>query len=110
MHYATNAASCRPPTCRDAADFDLTGQVLWPAAKLLADFLAAHPQLLDGRRGACELGAGLGLAGLTAARVSVIRDRLHGHQHQGITACMASVTMWSSRTGGRCASTACPYL
>ena len=51
------------------ADYDLTGQILWPAARLLADYLAAHLQLLEGRRGACELGAGLGLAGLTASRV-----------------------------------------
>ena len=40
------------------ADYDLTGQILWPAARLLADYLAAHLQLLEGRRGACELGAG----------------------------------------------------
>ena len=67
---------CRRLLSAAAADYDLTGQILWPAARLLADYLAAHPQLLEGRRGACELGAGLGLAGLTASRVCCARHLL----------------------------------
>ena len=51
-----------------AADYDLTGQILWPAASLLADYLAAHDTILKGCSCACELGAGLGLVGLLAAQ------------------------------------------
>ncbi|KAK9804741.1 hypothetical protein WJX72_002891 [[Myrmecia] bisecta] len=56
---------CSPSAC---TDYDLTGQVLWPAASLLASYLAAHPERLTGRSCACELGAGLGLVGLVAAQ------------------------------------------
>ena len=38
-------------------------------AQLLADYLAAHSVLLRGCSGALELGAGLGFAGLLAAKV-----------------------------------------
>ena len=51
-----------------AADYDLTGQILWPAARLLAGYLAENPATLRGCRCACELGAGLGLVGLLAAQ------------------------------------------
>lgn len=47
-----------------AADYDLTGQVLWPAATLLAEHLACTPDCMTTRKAACELGSGLGLAGL----------------------------------------------
>lgn len=65
-----------------AADYDLTGQILWPAAALLAEYIAAHPDLVVGRRGACELGAGLGLVGFTALQarrpLHNISDRRQG--------------------------------
>ncbi len=47
-----------------AADYDLTGQILWPAAMLLAGFLAANIEIMASSQAACELGAGLGLTGL----------------------------------------------
>ena len=50
------------------ADHDLTGQILWPAASLLAKYLAANEAVLQGCNCACELGAGLGLVGLVAAQ------------------------------------------
>lgn len=79
-----------------STDFDLTGQVLWPAAALLAGFLVAGEDGDgDGRggeggagagkrksrgrahaaraRSACELGAGLGLSGLAAVAFSGLR-------------------------------------
>lgn len=52
-----------------AADYDLTGQILWPAAHLLAEYLAANMHSLAIFNAACELGAGLGLVGLLAAQV-----------------------------------------
>ncbi|KAL0030185.1 hypothetical protein WJX77_001961 [Trebouxia sp. C0004] len=42
-------------------DYDLTGQILWPAASMLAGYLAANPAILENCTCACELGAGLGL-------------------------------------------------
>ena len=87
--------------CSQAAstDFDLTGQVLWPAAALLASYLVAGEEGGTGeksrgrslaarsRSGACELGAddyvtkpfsprelaGLGLSGLAAVAFSGLR-------------------------------------
>lgn len=51
-----------------AADHDLTGQILWPAATLLANYVAANPSILKACSCAVELGAGLGLVGLLAAQ------------------------------------------
>lgn len=47
-----------------AADYDLTGQIIWPAARLLAEYLSDNSERLAHVRDACELGSGLGLAGL----------------------------------------------
>ena len=52
-----------------AADYDLTGQIMWPAAQLLADHLAANPAVMQGCRCALELGSGLGFPGILAAKV-----------------------------------------
>ena len=74
-----------------STDFDLTGQVLWPAAALLAGYLVAGDgdgegggggkgsrksrgrSLAARSRSACELGAGLGLSGLAAMAFSGLR-------------------------------------
>jgi predicted nicotinamide N-methyase len=72
------------------------GQILWPAATLLAGYLAANPRWATGCSCALELGAGLGLVGCVAARLcpalltdhnadvlSVLRRNaaLNSHQH-----------------------------
>jgi 2-polyprenyl-3-methyl-5-hydroxy-6-metoxy-1,4-benzoquinol methylase len=50
-------------------DFDLTGQVLWPGARLLSDYLTGElAHLIDGKR-CIELGAGTGLCSLFAGLV-----------------------------------------
>ena len=41
---------------------------MWPAAQMLADYIADNAKLIDGCSCACELGAGLGLVGLFAAQ------------------------------------------
>ena len=64
-HALTLAVSAAAST-----DYDLTGQALWPASRILADFLAGTPEGVAAVRAAgaiVELGAGLGLAGLAAA-------------------------------------------
>jgi len=64
-HHLTMAVSAAAST-----DFDLTGQALWPACSILADFIAGTAAGVGAVRGAgaiVELGAGLGLAGLAAA-------------------------------------------
>jgi len=42
-----------------AADYDLTGQLVWPGAGILNDYLVNHSHLLDGRS-VIELGSGVG--------------------------------------------------
>ncbi|CAL8471924.1 g11466 [Coccomyxa elongata] len=56
--------------CSPAAstDYDLTGQIMWPAAQLLAEYLAANPSIMTGCQCALELGSGLGLPGLLCAQ------------------------------------------
>ena len=57
------------PVC-PAADYDQTGQKLWPASHLLAQYMHTHAADLPLRsRGAaaCELGAGLGLISILCA-------------------------------------------
>lgn len=41
------------------ADFDLTGQLVWPGAMLLNNYLSANPEMLRGRS-VIELGSGVG--------------------------------------------------
>lgn len=42
-----------------AADFDLTGQLVWPGAMLLNDYISKNSELLQGRS-VIELGSGVG--------------------------------------------------
>jgi len=79
--YATRTFSFpRPPPlqalevpldCLSAAstDFDLTGQIVWPVSRLVAQYLASGPGVAASLRGArvLELGAGCGLCGVAAA-------------------------------------------
>ena len=58
-----------------STDFDLTGQALWPASAILADFIAGTEEgvnAVGGARAVVELGAGLGLAGLAAAACAAV--------------------------------------
>lgn len=51
-----------------STDFDLTGQIVWPASLLLGWFVYAHRSDIFHQRTVLELGAGCGLAGFFAAR------------------------------------------
>ncbi|CAM9308253.1 unnamed protein product, partial [Hapterophycus canaliculatus] len=57
----------RPVKERQHSQFDV-GFVMWPAAVILSRLLCRDPDLVRGRR-VLEIGAGLGLAGLVAARI-----------------------------------------
>ncbi|KAL3684394.1 hypothetical protein R1sor_002416 [Riccia sorocarpa] len=50
------------------ADYDLTGQLVWPGAQLLAEYLLQKGNDVKGFS-VIELGAGLGLTGLLCARL-----------------------------------------
>lgn len=54
-------------SCLLTADYDETGTILWPAAQMLADYLAKHEGLLRGKNAAVELGSGIGLVGMLAS-------------------------------------------
>ncbi|CAN0026227.1 unnamed protein product, partial [Pylaiella littoralis] len=57
----------RPVKERQHSQFDV-GFVMWPAAVILSRLLCRHPETVRGRC-VLEIGAGLGLAGLVAARI-----------------------------------------
>lgn len=59
-----------------ATDFDLTGQVVWPAAMLLswAVLRRAEAGLLPTRCRVLELGAGMGLTGLLSAQLPAVAE------------------------------------
>nr|PNR56969.1 hypothetical protein PHYPA_003962 [Physcomitrium patens] len=52
-----------------STDYDLTGQLVWPGAGILNDYLVSHSNVLDGVS-VIELGSGVGLNGLLCARYS----------------------------------------
>jgi hypothetical protein len=47
-----------------SADYDLTGQVLWPASKVLCDHILSQPPSTFANQLCLELGAGVGVCGL----------------------------------------------
>jgi hypothetical protein len=55
-----------------------TGFVMWPAAIMLSDYISKNPTLVENATSILELGAGCGLAGLTAAAM-IKKKRCDGH-------------------------------
>ncbi|XP_049932391.1 protein N-terminal and lysine N-methyltransferase EFM7 isoform X2 [Nymphaea colorata] len=49
------------------ADYDLTGQLVWPGAELLNNYLSNNKQILHGRS-IIELGSGVGVTGILCSR------------------------------------------
>ncbi|KAF3454040.1 hypothetical protein FNV43_RR04487 [Rhamnella rubrinervis] len=49
------------------ADFDLTGQLVWPGAMLLNDYISKNAELLQGWS-VIELGSGVGITGILCSR------------------------------------------
>jgi predicted nicotinamide N-methyase len=47
----------------------LTGQIVWPAAKVMSWFISTHQNEFD-QKFTLELGAGTGLAGFVASQIS----------------------------------------
>ncbi|XP_048443427.1 methyltransferase-like protein 22, partial [Pyrus x bretschneideri] len=50
-----------------STDFDLTGQLVWPGAMLLNDYLSNNAVLLQGCT-VLELGSGVGITGILCSR------------------------------------------
>nr|XP_043637848.1 protein N-lysine methyltransferase METTL21A [Erigeron canadensis] len=50
-----------------STDFDLTGQLVWPGARLLNEYLSNNAELLQGCS-AVELGSGVGITGILCSR------------------------------------------
>ncbi|XP_021604820.1 protein N-lysine methyltransferase METTL21A [Manihot esculenta] len=50
-----------------STDFDLTGQLVWPGAKLLNDYLSKNAEMLQGCS-VLELGSGVGVTGILCGR------------------------------------------
>ena len=69
----------RPPAMPGKLD-DVTGVIIWPGALRLLHYCNAHPEKLSGAR-VLELGAGLGLLGVSASQLGatrVVLTDLHG--------------------------------
>jgi predicted nicotinamide N-methyase len=52
-----------------STDYDLTGQVLWPGAMQLAEYLLSNPSLIE-NEAILELGSGSGLCGLFCSQLA----------------------------------------
>ncbi|KAJ7964964.1 Protein N-lysine methyltransferase [Quillaja saponaria] len=50
-----------------STDFDLTGQLVWPGATLLNDYLSKNNEMLKGCS-VIELGSGVGVTGILCSR------------------------------------------
>lgn len=50
-----------------STDFDLTGQLVWPGARLLNEYLSNNAEILQGCS-AVELGSGVGITGILCSR------------------------------------------
>ncbi|KAF3453117.1 hypothetical protein FNV43_RR03551 [Rhamnella rubrinervis] len=50
-----------------STDFDLTGQLVWPGAMLLNDYISKNAELLQGCS-VIELGSGVGITGILCSR------------------------------------------
>jgi hypothetical protein len=76
-----------------STDFDLTGQLIWPGAELLNNYLVQNFHILQGLS-VIELGSGVGLTGLLCAhycRHVVMTD----HNATILKACFNSITFSS---------------
>jgi len=52
-----------------ATDYDLTGQVIWPAAWVLSKFILRNIELFSGKS-VLEVGSGIGVTGLLASQIN----------------------------------------
>ncbi|KAL0926234.1 hypothetical protein M5K25_002447 [Dendrobium thyrsiflorum] len=50
-----------------STDYDLTGQLVWPGAVLLNNYLSGNPKMLEGLS-IIELGSGVGITGILCSR------------------------------------------
>ncbi|CAN0517891.1 unnamed protein product, partial [Ectocarpus sp. 12 AP-2014] len=91
----------RPVKQRQHSQFDV-GFVMWPAAIILSRLLCRNPSLVRGRR-VLEIGAGLGLAGLVAARIQQVPSSARTPRWRGI-ACSIGGTVVGSRSDVAAAS------
>lgn len=80
-----------------AADYDETGTILWPAAQMLADYLAQHEELLHGRNAIVELGSGIGLVGMLASLFC--RTILTDHNAHVLDVLRRSASVFSQKNG-----------
>ena len=61
---------------------DLLGLDVWPAALELCEYLADNPSIVKGRRHVVELGAGVGLPGLLAAKLGACSVTLTDYEQR----------------------------
>ena len=83
---------------RGNADADSSWGSVWPAAVNLARYLTDNPDLVKGQRVA-ELGSGLGVAGLTAAKVGASAVTLIDREAYALHCAMSTAVVCGLPTG-----------
>ena len=83
---------------RGNTEADPSWASVWPAAACLAGVVAADPKLVEGRRVA-ELGAGLGIAGLTAAKLGATTVTLIDREALALHCAMSTAAICGLATG-----------
>ena len=83
---------------RGNTEADPSWASVWPAAATLASYVAATPSLVKGRRIA-ELGAGLGIAGLTAAKMGAETVTLVDREALALHCAMSTAAVCGLPTG-----------
>ncbi|RAL45904.1 hypothetical protein DM860_006058 [Cuscuta australis] len=82
-----------------STDFDLTGQLVWPGAVLLNDYLAKNADIIQGCS-VIELGSGVGITGILCSKFChevVMTD----HNEEVLKACSMSARFFSGLKGER---------
>lgn len=84
-----------------STDFDLTGQLVWPGAVLLNDYLAKNADIIQGCS-VIELGSGVGITGILCSKfchevvmtdhneevLKILKKNIELHASYGISTCL----------------------
>eukprot|EP01120_Amphizonella_sp_Union-15-10_P010387 TRINITY_DN4141_c0_g1_i1.p1 TRINITY_DN4141_c0_g1~~TRINITY_DN4141_c0_g1_i1.p1 ORF type:complete len:252 (-),score=37.52 TRINITY_DN4141_c0_g1_i1:12-710(-) len=84
-------------------DYDLTGQVVWPAAHIMCRFIIQNQETLRGAK-VLELGSGTGLCGILASRFSG-SVTLTDHDPVVLKLLETNVTDLRNNASGNCSAT-----
>ncbi|PQQ05378.1 protein N-lysine methyltransferase METTL21A [Prunus yedoensis var. nudiflora] len=85
-----------------STDFDLTGQLVWPGAMLLNDYLSKNAELLQGCT-VLELGSGVGITGILCSRFCS-KVVLTDHNEEVLKILKKNIELHASSENSKCCS------